>query len=36
MIRTGSRCVTFTKFPVAFCAGTKLNVFCEAGAIAAT
>ena len=30
------RCVTLTKFPVAFDAGTRLNVFCEAGAIAET
>ena len=33
MMRIGSRCVTLTKLPVAFCAGTRLNVFCEAGAI---
>ena len=36
MMRTGMRCVTLTKLPVAFEAGTKLNVFCEAGAIADT
>ena len=35
-MRTGMRWVTLTKFPVAFCAGTRLNVFCDAGAIAET
>jgi enoyl-CoA hydratase/carnithine racemase len=35
-MRTGNRCVTLTKFPVAFCAGIRLNVFCDAGPIDST